>query len=331
MKLARKIFLLPVLAAAISSCGVRRPVCGIWQDPLPSVPQVRMDPLPHPQYALRTDAYFDVGDAIPVNEAQWRMCKDVEFLSSGACDGREFGTRGDFEAFRYIFKRMQEQGLSPRTQTFRAMGRIGRNIIGEIPGSGSGYILLMAYFDGVGGQGGKLYPGADSNASGVAAMLEVARRLSCGGRQRVVVAAVDAHQLSMAGAESLAASLKGKDPSIVINIDIIGSTLSPAYRFRKDYVLCLGGRQFNHKLYAANNSGPDLHLTFDYYGSSNFTNLFYRKVSDHKFFLERGVPCLMFTSGISFNTNKSTDTYDTLDYGVMERRVEFITRFVRSL
>ena len=320
-----------MLAAAVCSCGVKRPLSGIWQDPLPSVPQVRIDPPGHPQYALRTDAYFDVGDAIPQTDAQWSMCRDIEYLSSGACDGREFADRGNVEAFRYIYHRMQGQGLNPQIQTFESLGRIGRNIIGEIPGIGQEYIILMAYYDGIGGREGNLYPGADANASGVAAMLEVARRLSDRGRYKVVVAALDGHQLSMAGAEALAKKYSGKAPAIVINIDIIGSTLSPAYRFRKDYILCLGGRKFNHQLYAANNSGPDLHLTFDYYGSANFTNLFYNKVSDHKFFLEKGVPCLMFTSGITFNTNKSSDTYDTLDYGVMERRVDFITKFIKSL
>ena len=320
-----------MLVTTVSSCGIRRPVNGRWQDPLTVTPQVRIDSVPKPQYALRTDAYFDVGDAAPENESQQRMCDDIEFLSSAACNGREFATRGDVEAFRYIYRRMQAQGLQPRIQSFRSLDRVGHNIIGEIPGFGPEYIILMAYYDGVGNRDGTLYPGADANASGIAAMLEVARRMSEGGRYRVVVAALDGHQLSMAGAEVFARYFSGKAPKAVINIDIIGSTLSPAYRFRKDYILCLGGRQFNHELYAANNSGPDLHLTFDYYGSSNFTNLFFRKVSDHKFFLDKGVPCLMFTSGITFNTNKSADTFDTLDYGVLERRVEFITRFIRSL
>ncbi len=57
------------------------------------------------------------------------------------------------------------------------------NVIGYIPGSDAqggldaNVIMVGAYYDGVGtGPDGTLYPGANDNASGVAAMLEMARR-----------------------------------------------------------------------------------------------------------------------------------------------------------
>lgn len=58
------------------------------------------------------------------------------------------------------------------------------NVIGYIPGAGSGIgldshaIIVSAYYDGLGtGPDGTFYPGANDNASGVAAMLEIARVL----------------------------------------------------------------------------------------------------------------------------------------------------------
>ena len=39
----------------------------------------------------------------------------------------------------------------------------------------------MAYYDALGVKDGALYPGADSNASGVAVLLDVARLLMAGG------------------------------------------------------------------------------------------------------------------------------------------------------
>lgn len=64
------------------------------------------------------------------------------------------------------------------------------NVVGYLPGTGSAegldsqVILVSAYYDGLGtGPDGTLYPGANDNASGVAAMLEMARVLKQGAYQ----------------------------------------------------------------------------------------------------------------------------------------------------
>jgi ABC-type dipeptide/oligopeptide/nickel transport system permease component len=66
------------------------------------------------------------------------------------------------------------------------------SVIGVLPGSGAKQILpngrgmdsqlivVSAYFDGLGSEAGKVYPGANDNASGVAEMLELARTLKQG-------------------------------------------------------------------------------------------------------------------------------------------------------
>ena len=69
------------------------------------------------------------------------------------------------------------------------------------------------------------------------------------------------------------------------------------------------------------NPGQGLDLGFSYYGSKDFTRVFYRTISDQKPFLEAGIPSVMFTSGITLRNNKPDDTPDTLDYGVLRRRV----------
>jgi len=57
---------------------------------------------------------------------------------------------------------------------------IGRNVGAVLPGSDpklkDEWIILGAHFDHLGKRGDVLYPGADDNASGVAMLLEVARR-----------------------------------------------------------------------------------------------------------------------------------------------------------
>lgn len=85
-----------------------------------------------------------------------------------------------------VWVRMSVEGtIGPETDC--------RNVIGYIPGTGanmnarpgrgldSEVILVGAYYDGLGvGPDGALYPGANHNASGTAAMLEIARVLAQG-------------------------------------------------------------------------------------------------------------------------------------------------------
>ena len=78
------------------------------------------------------------------------------------------------------------------------------------------------------------------------------------------------------------------------------------------------------------NRGPRLDLGYDYYGSKNFTDLFYRRVSDQRWFLEAGIPAVMFTSGITQHTNQVTDTPATLDYELLRRRIDLISAWLRA-
>lgn len=259
---------------------------------------------------------------------------DVEFLSDTLCAGRRTGTCGGVEAAAYILRRFAECGLSSSVQPFEtATGVVGHNIIAysgdKLPsGSGYGTIVIMAYYDGLGRTGDRFYPGADSNASGVAALLALAERLS--GRKDVLLVALDGHNANSAGAAALCESFKGRRIRMVINLDIIGATSSPVDPYWRDYLIALGGEVHARTLDRCN-SGLGLHLYYDYYRSRSFTDLFYRRTGDHKPFLEKRIPCVVFTSGITLDTNRSTDTYDSLDYKVMAKRVELIARWVESM
>ena len=203
---------------------------------------------------------------------------------------------------------------------------MGRNIVAGHEG-GRNAILVMSAYDGLGTIGGRFYPGADGNASGIAAMLSLAERLK--DRKDIVFAFVDAHNANLCGAESLKAYLGRQRLRMVVNLDILGSTLAPPDEFWKNYLIVLGGYGYQRSLERAN-EGKSLHLYYNYYGSKSFTDLFYRKVSDHKYFLDKGIPVLMFTSGITMNTNRETDTAATLDYRVFAQRVELVGNWLEN-
>ena len=288
---------------------------------------------------------------------------DVEFLCSPLCEGRAAGTRGGVEAAAYIARRLSGMGYEVEAQSFAIDStRVGHNIIageadgwvppegratrgteaggpsrrdggvspkGELPKGGAHppLTVVMACYDGIGSHDGQVYPGADSNASGVAALLSLAERLR--GKANIVFVFTDARNVGGRGAAALRKLLKGRRISLLVNLDIVGSSLAPVDEYWRDYLIALGADRWKQSFERCN-AGIGLHLYYDYYRSRNFTSLIYRKMGDQAAFVSDGVPAILFTSGITPNTNKASDTPETLDYGVFARRVEFISRFLNG-
>ena len=278
------------------------------------------------------------GFAAPEREDKYllesALRRDVEFFSDSLCAGRRTGSAGGSDAAFYIIRRLYKLGYDVHTESFRTeQDAVGRNIIATPSGGLSRSaarlpILLIASYDGLGKIGDRFYPGADSNASGVAALLWLAESLK--GRTDVILAFVDGHNSNMSGAYALKSSMARQRLRMVVSLDILGSTLAPPDRYWKNYLIVLGGAGWQRSLERANMETA-LHLYYDYYGSRSFTDLFYRKVSDHKVFLDRGIPVLMFTSGITMNTNREGDTSESLDYGIFAERVTLISNWLRAL
>ncbi len=107
----------------------------------------------------------------------------VDKLCSEAFAGR---SAGGYEVLRaFLVAQFKAAGLSrvdkKYQHKFAASGLSGVNIVGLLkskhPQKTDGHIILSAHYDHLGRRGGRMYPGACDNASGVAAMLEIAGRL----------------------------------------------------------------------------------------------------------------------------------------------------------
>ena len=273
---------------------------------------------------------FVLSEAAPDRTAELRA--EVEFLCDSLCAGRGFGTAGAQGATLYLLRQLRDAGLRTTVQSFAAGGRVGHNVVAVTPGWFRRYIVVGAYFDGLGTLDGRIYPGADANASGVAALLALARELPavCRGLVGVVFVAFDGHAADLAGAQAFLAQYRSVYPPVLmVNLDLLGSSLAPVSPSRPDYLIALGGGPYRWALESAAR-GPRLDLTYDYYGSEAFTEIFYRRVSDQRCFLEAGIPAVMFTSGITEHTNQVTDTPATLDYDLLSRRIDLISAWLRT-
>lgn len=293
-----------------------------------------------------------------------KLYRQIEFLSDTLCQGRATGTRGSIEAAFWIEREFRDAGLMKFDSTFTkriyaGQGLLGRNVIGFIPGSLKNprdrYIIVGAHFDHIGQLNRITYPGADSNASGTVALTNLAemfsmmRTLGKSYDSSIIFVAFDAKEMSMAGSQAFWKMLEDgglTDPvsgktitpqkvKLMVNIDQLGSSLSPLRPDRPDYLIMLG----NHSLKPVDrgmmdfsNRSSGLHMDIDhtYYGSRNFTDIFYR-LSDQRVFIDNRIPAVLFTSGITMNTNRTRDTAETLDYEVFKKRIYLIFEWLEKI
>ena len=129
-----------------------------------------------------------------------RMMSTIRYLSDEKRQGRGLGSAGLAQAADYIAEAFKKAGLEPAGdnggyfQVFSVRGEDGelkqlRNVVGVMPGRhpqrGRENLVFGAHYDHLGlgwpdvreQNRGRIHPGADDNASGIAVLLELARVL----------------------------------------------------------------------------------------------------------------------------------------------------------
>jgi hypothetical protein len=152
-----------------------------------------------------------------------RLMATVRTLAAPEYAGRRTGSEGGRRARAWIAARFHDVGLAPVDEDyllpfafthysvrglFEHGGRFrnhygdAANVAGRIAGAASGAraIVVSAHYDHLGVRDGRLFPGADDNASGVAALLEAAAWFAAHPpRHPMLFVAFDAEELGLAG------------------------------------------------------------------------------------------------------------------------------------
>jgi hypothetical protein len=112
-----------------------------------------------------------------------RLRRHVERLAGEIGERNLFRPSALEAAAAYVEASLRELGDRVVSEPFLAEGRSVRNVLAERPGTGrrDEIVLAGAHYDSVLGS-----PGANDNATGVAALLELARLLAGGDRQRTL-------------------------------------------------------------------------------------------------------------------------------------------------
>lgn len=117
------------------------------------------------------------------------LAADIEYLASDELAARASGTAGDEATLAVIEERFRCLGLTAampadqmRQPFVTSAGDQTANVIGLLPGSdpalASEVIVLGAHHDHLGPVDGMIFNGANDNASGVAAVLAIARSMT---------------------------------------------------------------------------------------------------------------------------------------------------------
>jgi hypothetical protein len=262
----------------------------------------------------------------------------VDRLADPKLEGREAGTSGNRAAAAYLVEQFTKFHL-------RAAGNGDGfeqpfppnycNLLGMIEGNDpvlkDEVIVVGAHYDHIGygnrgnsyGPIGRVHPGADDNASGTAAIVELARVFSFlpdPPKRTILLAAWDAEEKGLYGSKYWVSHPTVSLEKIVasIDLDMIG-------RLRDDHVYVFGARSGCGWRRIVSRANYDLGLQLDF----SWRRLM--PEADYYPFFSNGIPVLMFHTGLHENYHRPSDTADLINGQGMSRVVRLLFGVVYEL
>lgn len=277
-----------------------------------------------------------------------RIMADIRYLAGEALEGRGTGTPGNDSAAAFAAHRYASLGLRAlapgylqpfvaRSAMLAHSGGLAaaqtQNVVAFLPGTDPALrgqtIVIGAHIDHLGrSTAGALDPdardairnGADDNASGTAAVLELARLLSeRPARRSVLFVNFSGEELGLLGSQYFVEHSPVPVDSIaaMLNFDMIG-------RLRGDSLIVYGvatAREMPAVLDSANaRVGLTVRGIGDGFGPS-----------DHSSFYARGIPVLHFFTNVHEDYHRATDDFEKINAGGAARVVALAERVVREI
>ncbi len=261
----------------------------------------------------------------------------LDYLADDAMEGREAGTEGGRRAAEFLREQLanlQIRGAGVDGGFFQPFAPNFRNVVGLLQGSDpelkDQVVIVGAHYDHVGygtkensrGPIGKIHNGADDNASGTSALLELAEafsRLPEAPRRSILFAFWDAEEKEMLGSRHWLGQ-----PTIplgrlaaVLNLDMIG-------RLRQNRLTVYGSRSGYgfRRLVSRQNNRIGLRLDFSWELEDD---------ADHYPFFRRGTPVLFLHTGLHNEFHSPADDAELIHGEGMERVVRLAFHVLHDL
>ena len=276
---------------------------------------------PQPQAAAEAEPVFE-------------GLRHIEVLSADSLEGRGSGTAGSKKAQTYITSVFEAHGLTPFDSAYAQLFSVkaqwndarteGTNLVGYVPGKDANApcIVVSAHYDHLGIQSGKVYNGADDNASGTAGMLAtMAHFRQTPPEHCMVFAAFDAEEKGLQGAAAFLADppLPVERMALNVNLDMIGRNDAgelyvagtTPYPFLKPYLKTVA-------------DSARLTLKFGHDGHPEVQGQDWTYASDHGVFHQADIPFVYFGVEDHADYHKSTDDFIHIQPVFFEAVVETV-------
>lgn len=301
---------------------------------IPSTPIQPIAPEPPPK--------MTVDQAISeINQEQLK--KHMDFLCSNDLEGRMSGKSGNVKAAEYIKKTFESYGLNTTYQKFNIQrinpgpnNEIGdnftQNIVAWMEGADpqvkNEIVVIGAHMDhiGYGPQmsrfgGGRIHPGADDNASGTSALLEIAKAFSLlkGQNNRTVIfIAFSAEEMGLIGSRYYCnnpifpqGSPNIKNHIFMLNMDMVGY---------------LGNAKQNVAFNSGESSVDVAKIISELSGKYSFAKGITSRGSggsDHASFYNKGIPIAFLHTGLHSHYHTPSDTVDKINFDGIEKVAKY--------
>lgn len=306
----------------------------------------------------KNNPHFDLPDYVYRNAQKARdrgASAVILYNTSGTDDKLVFNPKDRSEQLSipviYIRKAAAEKYLADKTATLKinirtSIGektRKGHNVIGFIDNNAATTVVLGAHLDHLGfGEDGNsrhtshepaIHNGADDNASGTAALIELSRILkqSKAKNNNYLFIAFSGEELGLYGSKYFTENptIDLKSVNYMINMDMVGRLNDSSN------VLTIGGygtsptwstviqkEYFGPGDHSAKKTAPLLTIRTDSSGTGP---------SDHTSFYRKDIPVLFYFTGLHTDYHKPTDDADKINYAGEKLIIEHISNLVESL
>lgn len=184
---------------------------------------------------LIAGGFFSCSNHLKLKETK-RIIRD---LSDDELKGRDTGSEGYELAARYVENYLDRAGYQPLFKSYRDSGEFRGMSCFNVVAINQAYdanqrtVVIGAHLDHVGlgkpYQSDSIYNGANDNATGVAAVLQIGHYLNrTNHEENIILAFFTAEEKGLLGSQHLADRMakEGFEPDMMINFDMIGAVLT---------------------------------------------------------------------------------------------------------
>lgn len=275
--------------------------------------------------------------------------KHISYLASDELEGRLAGSKAETKAANYLAKYFDGLKLKPYNKsgyiqpftynvrlnphdTTSSIKNNGKNVVAFLDNKAAKTIVIGAHYDHLGrnehhhstlaNSDGQIHNGADDNASGVAAVLELARIFSQNKTQEnanYIFACFSGEEDGLMGSKNLAENLKKEYPNVVamINMDMIGRLDS-----LKNLVVGGIGTSPIFGQIIEKNKPAGFNISLDSNGIGP---------TDHTSFYLKDIPVLNFFTGTHTDYHKPSDDENRINYVGATAITDYVFRVANEL